>query len=263
MTVFARNALVLSLCATALSVLGLLGVWGIDGEEAERLKFGLTELALMLLLIANGYAIKRHMYQQPSSLLAQQLSWLCLLSLILCFAGDVVNRNFGQLFYQYGSVVKHDYLADSVMFFAPGYLLLLIAVARVAQARGVSAKFMLVTASVAAALGGLSFLNMADFNAGERVLAITGGYAMLITVVGFSSLWLLKAYGAASGPASIRWVAAGLALAAIADALIGSFWIYGNNGEGFFPAISYVNWIVYFASQAMVQQLPIAVNNAN
>jgi hypothetical protein len=262
MTIFSRNALLLSFLATGLSAFGLLGWWGIDGEAAARVQFGVTELVLMLLLIANGFAIKRWVFRQPSSLLAQQLSWLCLLSLTLCFAGDVVNRNFAQLFYQHGPVVKHDYLADSVMFFAPGYLLLLVAVWRVATARGVSLRFMGLTSAVAATLGGLSFLNMADFNAGQRVLLITGGYAMLITVVGFSSLWLLKAYGAATAPASIRWVALGLALAAVADALIGSLWIYGNNGEGFFPAVSYVNWIVYFASQAMVQQLPLAVEKA-
>lgn len=262
MTVFARNAFVLSVLATLLSLLGLTGIWGIDGDAAERVRFGVAELALMLLLIINGFAIKRHIYQQPSSLLAQQLSWLCLLSLMLCFVGDVVNRNFAQQFYQYGSVVKHDYLADSVFFFAPGYLLLLVAVGRVAQARGVSAQFMSVTAVVGAVLAALSFINMADFDAGQRVLGITGSYAVLITVVGVASLWLLKAYGAATAPAGIRWAALGLALAAGADALIGSLWIYGNNGEGFFPAISYVNWIVYFASQAMVQQLPLAVEKA-
>lgn len=259
MTVFARNALILSLLACSLSVLGLLGLWGIDGDDAARLQFGAAELLLMLLLIVNGFAIKRQVFKQPSSLLARQLSWLCLLSLMLCFAGDVVNRNFAQAFYQHGSLVKHDYLADSVMFFAPGYLLLLLAVGRAAKERGVSNRFMAVTAVVAAALGGLGFLNMADFNAGAYVLGISGSYAMVITVVGFSSLWLLKAYGAATAPSAIRWVAVGLALAAVADALIGSLWIYGNHGEGFFPTISYVNWIVYFASQAMVQQLPLAV----
>lgn len=260
MSAFARNAFILWLLATLLSALGLLGVWGINGADAERLQFGAAELSLMLLLIANGFAIKRHLYGQASSLLAQQLAWLCLLSLMLCFAGDIVNRNFAQSFYQHGTVVKHDYLADSVLFFAPGYLLLIVAAWRVAQARAVSAQFMLASGAVAAALGGLSFLSMADFNAGDYVLAITGSYAMLITVVGAAGLWLLKAYGAASGPAGIRWVALGLGLAAIADSLIGTFWIYGNQGEGFFPAISYVNWIVYFGSQALVQQLPLVVH---
>lgn len=259
MTVFARNALFLTVLATAMSVVALTGVWGIDGAAVERLQFGAAELLLIALLLVNGFAIKRWVFAQTNDLLARQLAWLCLLSLMLCVAGDVVNRNFAQLFYQHGVVVKHDYLVDSVWFFAPGYSLLLLAVWRAAREKAVSNRFMRNTAMVGGVIAALSFLNMADFAAGEYVLGITGSYAVLITVVGVSSLWLLKAYGAISGPAAIRWVALGLALAAIADSLIGSLWIYGNDGEGYFPVISHINWIVYFASQALVQQLPVAV----
>ena len=48
-------------------------------------------------------------------------------------------------------------------------------------------------------------------------------------------------------------------LAMIADALIGKFWIFGANGQGYFPLISHLNWIIYFGSQALIQQLPIAL----
>lgn len=257
MTAFARNAVILSLLAVAMSVAGLAGVWVIDGAEAERLQFGLAELLLMLLLVVNGFAIKRWVFANAASQVARQLAWICILGLIFCLAGDVVNRNFAQLFYQHGLVVKHDYLIDSVWFFAPGYSLFIFAVWRLASDKGVSPRFFWVSTVIGAVLGLASFANMADFSAGDYVLGISGGYAALITVVGVSGLWLLKAYGAAIAPRLAYAVALGLLLATVADSLIGTFWIYGNNGQGYFPAISHINWMVYFASQALVQQLPL------
>ena len=56
------------------------------------------------------------------------------------------------------------------------------------------------------------------------------------------------------------WCAAlGLVLAMVADAIIGKFWIFGNEGQGYFPLVSHINWIIYFASQALIQQLPIGL----
>lgn len=259
MTVYARNGLILSVLATALSVAGLTGLWVIDGGDSERIWFGVTELVLITLLLVNGFAIKRFVFNQQSNLLARQVAWLSVLSLALCVGGDVVNRNFAQLFFQHGTVVRHDYLADSVLFFAPGYLLLILAMWRVAVSKGVAATFIAVTGGAFAAIGVVSFFTMADFNAGDYVLGITGGYTVVIGVISAAGLWLLKAFGGWQAPRAAWLIAIGAVLATVADALIGNFWIYGNNGEGYFPAISYINWIVYFSSQALVQQLPLLV----
>lgn len=259
MTKFARNGLVLFVLATAMSIAGLSGVWVINGADIERIWFGVAELVLIVLLLINGFSIKRWVFDHSNSLLARQVAWLCVLSLGLCVAGDVVNRNFAQLFYQHGSVVKHDYLVDSVLFFAPGYLLLALALWRVAVVKGVSSSFMAVSGGLFGGVGLLSFFGMANFAAGDYVLGITGSYTIVIGVISASGLWLLKAYGGLSAPRSLWLVAIGAILATVADALIGNFWIYGNNGEGFFPAISHINWIVYFGSQALVQQLPLLV----
>jgi len=50
-------------------------------------------------------------------------------------------------------------------------------------------------------------------------------------------------------------VATGLVLATVADGVIGQFWIYGNDGEGYFPAAKYVNWSLYIGSQCLVIHL--------
>lgn len=48
----------------------------------------------------------------------------------------------------------------------------------------------------------------------------------------------------------------GLVLASVADVVIGSFWIYGNEGQGFFPLVSDLNWMIYIGSQCLVLHLP-------
>ena len=146
--------------------------------------------------------------------------------------------------------MRHSYLADSVWLFAPGYGLFLWATIKVARASGVTTGFIGLIAGIAAALGALSFLDLYQSEAGSYLSAMTGGYAMFISVVGASSIWLVRALG---------WrvaypIAIGAAMATVADTLIGNFWIYR---EGYYPNISQINWILYFASQALVQQLPL------
>jgi len=99
-------------------------------------------------------------------------------------------------------------------------------------------------------VGVLSFAGMYKEGAGVYVTTMTGTYAALISVMCASALWLLKSYGWQA----MKWVALGAVLALLADALIGNFWIYR---EGYFPNVAYLNWIIYFSSQALIQQLPI------
>lgn len=234
----------------------LLGLWSVT--QAEHIHVILAvEAAVMVVLVLNSAVLRRWVKTQTSDPLAQRVATLCFLSLLICLGGDVVNFNLPQTYFRHGEVVKHDYLADSVSFFAPGYALLLAAVVMVAKARGVATQHMLLLVGLAALAALASFAGMVLPNTGMRVALITGAYSVLITCVGVSGWWLLQAYGGPRQAPLLAWaVAAGLLLALVADAIIGSFWIYGNNGHGFFPVAREVNWVVYVGSQALVMQLP-------
>jgi hypothetical protein len=79
---------------------------------------------------------------------------------------------------------------------------------------------------------------------------------MLITAVGISGVLLLLSLGLTKAPPMAWLVGLGLVLAAVADAVIGSFWLYGNQGDGFYPAVRDINWVIYIGSQSLVIHLP-------
>jgi hypothetical protein len=91
--------------------------------------------------------------------------------------------------------------------------------------------------------------------AGIPILAMTGFYSVVVTAVGLMGLMLVVGYGGFYAPKPIMWVSLGLLLAALADAIIGAFWIYGNQGQGFYPQVRYINWFVYISSQCLVIHL--------
>ena len=88
---------------------------------------------------------------------------------------------------------------------------------------------------------------------------VTGAYSVLVSILALSAIWLIKSLQAYKVPMRIWCAALGLVLAMVADAIIGKFWIFGNEGQGYFPLVSHINWIIYFASQALIQQLPIGL----
>ena len=252
---FRANAFLLVLASVLLQSLALLGLLPIEDGSQGKFWFGNAEMFLIIALLANGWFIRRWAMQSGQNPLVQSTATLCVLSLALCVGGDFINRNYFGIYHGHGSSVRHSYLADSVWFFAPGYGLFLLATIRVALAKGVSKGFIAICALIAGALGALSFVDLYQPTAGAYVSSMTGGYAVFISIIGVSSLWLVKALGwRAAYP-----VAIGAVMATIADALIGNFWLYR---EGFYPTISHVNWILYFASQALVQQLPLQVSQA-
>ena len=248
------NSLVLVVLSVLLQALALLGLLPLEDGSAGKFLFGTTEMALIGALLLNGLLIRRWVQQSGQSRFTQSIALLSVLSLALCVGGDFINRNYFGVYNAHGSSVRHSYLADSVWFFAPGYGLFLWATIKVALNSGrVGAGFVGLIAGIAAALGALSFADLYTAEAGKYVSVMTGGYAMFISIVGASSIWLVKALGwRVAYPGAI-----GAAMATIADALIGNFWIYR---EGFYPTISHVNWILYFASQALVQQLPLQLS---
>lgn len=251
---FVAISIALFVVALVDAVGSLLGYWSVTGSERTGLL--LLESAVLAGLLLNSIAITRWVFQQTKNSHYRRVACFSLGSLLLCIGGDIVNFNLPELFYRHGGIVKHDYLADSVWFFSPGYLLLVAAVVQIALRRGV--KTLTVVAVLAAALlvSIASFLSMHLAGTGSYVTAFTALHAAVITMVGFSGVLLVIAFDGFKAPLSIWLIAVGLVLASVADALIGNLWIYGNNGMGHFPDIRYVNWFIYIGSQAIVIHLP-------
>lgn len=250
---YAIASLAIWLAATADAVGGLLGLWSVNGDERS---FVLGAETLMLLaLLANSLALKNWVYRNTAAPLYRQVAWLSVVSLALCIGGDLVNFNLPETYYRYGPIVRHDYLADSVWFFAPGYLLLLVAVVRIALANGLGGWVMTGMLMPAAIIGGAAIYAMHLPGTGDYVSAMTGFYGVFITAVGASGLVFILSFGKARFEPGVLLVGGGIVLAAVADSVIGQFWIYGNSGEGYFPAARYINWSLYIGSQCLVIHL--------
>lgn len=244
------TSLIIWLVATVESLGGLVGYWSITGNERFVILF--VESAVLVALLANCYAIKNWVYRHSKETSHRLIAWVTLVALALCVCGDIVNFNLPQTYYRYGGIVKHDYLADSVTYFAPGYALFLSLVCWLVIANGVKAKILLIWFVIASVVGSASFFSMHLPSTGSFVSVVTGGYAVLITLVGASGFILVTKLRNEVKQCGVWLVAIGLVLAAVADGVIGQFWIYGNGGEGFFPAAKYINWSLYIGSQCLL-----------
>lgn len=241
------------------SVGGMLGLWSVTGGTTQRLWITAFEALSMLMLLANSVAIRRAIYADAALVHLRAVATLSTLSLLVCLGGDWVNFNIPQTYFRHGAVIRHDYLADSVMFFAPGYALLIAAVAVAFRQTGRPLKPLVTSWVVAAVVGVATLYSMHLPDTGPYVTAVTGGYSLVITAVGLTGGMFIWAFGGLKASAGVWWVGVGVVLANLADAVIGQFWIYGNGGEGFFPIAREVNWIMYVGSQALVIHLPRVV----
>jgi len=246
-------SLLVWLAATVDAIGGLLGFWSVNGRERPWV-LG-AEALMLLVLFANSLALKRWVYRNTTRSLYRQVAWLSVGSLALCICGDLVNFNLPQTFHRHSDLVRHDYLADSVWFFAPGYLLLLVAVVKIALANDLNGLVVIVILTLAAVIGSVVIYTMHLPGTGDYVSAMTGFYGAFITVVGASGLVFVLSLGKARCEPAVLLVGAGIVLAAVADSVIGQFWIYGNGGEGYFPAARYINWSLYIGSQCLVIHL--------
>ena len=252
-----RTIFILILLSTCYQALALLGALPIN-TQAQQTIYDSSEIALILVLLFQSWKIRQALKAKYEPLLNEEHRWvlgiskLCLVSLAICILGDVTNANYFQLYYQHGSNVKHSYLADSVWFFFPGYACFIYAAYRVGLRNQLSRSFMMGTAILCGGIGSMFYALMHQEGAGWYVTMLTGPYAGMISVMCAAALWLLKSYPSYA----LKWIALGAALAAIADALIGQFWIFSD----WYPTIGYINWIVYFASQALIQLLPIELD---
>lgn len=244
-TPFLRVAFALIALSAVLQGAALAGLFGPLEAPSFRLNIGVVEMALMAALCLNGLAIILRLVQLKAPARVERVAWMCWASLLLCTAGDWINRNFGLDYYQYDPVIEHSYLINSVFFFAPGYALF-IAAAGVAAGHVQSKQQRALALSLTAFIGLVGFLPIANWAASAWALGITGFYAMVVTGMLAVAWWFFSLFGLSGW-----WLSLGAALASLADALIGQFWLYGH---GNYPEIVHINWLIYFTSQALIQQ---------
>lgn len=176
---------------------------------------------------------------------------LVFVSLALCGLGDLVNRNYLGRSYEFDDVIEHSYLITSIWCFLPGYAVAAWANRRVTRqaVRPVTAGMM---AAAAGAVGLAIHLAGRDPDVAAYPSTMLLAYTMLLAVLAVSAVWLGRALGwrAAALPIAGAW------LAVVADLMIAELWIRRDG----YPTIEHANWIVYFVSLAMIQQLPFVVS---
>lgn len=225
----------------ALTAPGLLAA-GSPGRQV----FSTVEMLLVLLMI--GLSRRIHRWSRSQTQTVREAATLCLASLMFCAGGDLVNRNYFGDYYQWDAVIRHSYLIEAIAFFFPGYLLVLVANWRLTRAEvGPASRALTVVAALV--LGTLAFLSSYRSDVNPLVSAAILAYTLLLSVMAGSTLWLWRRHGWRRA----RLVIVGVVLAPVADALIANFWIYSDH----FPEIEHVNWILYYASLAMIQTLPL------
>ena len=246
---------VLLFCIATLDAAGgLLGIWSIEGSA--RTSLILVELMTLVTLALVSFSVKQWVSLNAISDLQRVIAWLCFIGLALCICGDIINFNLAREYHQHGGIVKHDYLATSVLFFGPGYLAFLAAAMLIAQRKKANKIWVLTPLAVGALIGFISMQHDLMDRAGFFVTILTGNYAVFMGAFGFCSISLVVALGGKNAPITVWIVASGFVLAAIADAIIGHYWLFGNAGQGFYPTVRYVNWVIYIGSQCLLIYMP-------
>lgn len=247
------NIVVIVTASTLLQCIALLGLLPIAADTLGRHLFSTVEMVLVFLLLMQGWRIRQWSLQTGQDALVQKIASLCFYSLLLCAGGDLINRNYGEQYYQFDTLIKHSYLVQAIWFFFPGYSLIAIANWQLSRQQ-VSARSAAISVVIALALGTLAFLSSYNPAVSRYISSAIFLYTLMQAVMLASTLWLIKTYGWAASCV----VVIGIWLASVADLLIGNFWIYQDR----FPVIEHVNWIIYFTSLAMIQQMPFLVARA-
>ncbi|CCQ10468.1 hypothetical protein PALB_13350 [Pseudoalteromonas luteoviolacea B = ATCC 29581] len=239
---------------SALSIVS--SVSGAFSELGSVLKIS-AMLGLCLFAINNWLSVRK---DNDDTLTA--IAGLTSLALLFSVVGDVINLNLLDQFYGYSLIIKHDYLADSVWFFAPAYAAFMVACWLWLRVYKIGYWYFALSLVGGGVLGSLSYLSMMRTGTSGYVLYMTFFYAAFITLPTVFAFWFM--YVATKHPVKkpLFSIAIGLILATVADALIGQFWLFGNDGQGYYPLIREVNWLVYFSSQALLVQLPRCFNQA-
>lgn len=248
-TTITRAQVALVAISTALQV-GALAAAGdrLPAGSTARQVFSTVELALVAALVAVAVGIVRWSAGEGERVVA--VARLVLASLVLCAVGDLINRNYPGHAYQWDDVIEHSYLITSILAFAPGYALVVVANRR-ATRHAVAPRTAAVTVALGAVAGLVGFATTFDPDVAFGASALMAGYGMVLAVLAASTWWLGRTFGwRPSAP-----VVVGCLLAVVADWLIATFWIFGDG----YPTIEHVNWILYFASLVLIGRLPFLV----
>ena len=245
------------LALSALSqLLLLLGYLPWQAAQSSAWLWSTIEMGFMLLLLGLAaqlwWRVKVMTALVPNAQLThiRGVSCLLMLSLILASGGDLINKNLQQEAFAYDQWIQHSYLIDSMLCFFPAYSLVLWAVLSTCRSQWQSrGRALLLTAAVLV-LGSLAWWDTYHVNMAWLPAAAIWAYSVLMLGLLLSAVLLARQWDwRQSWPVML-----GLALAAVADGLIGQFWLSTNS---YYPHIRFVNWIVYFSSQVLLQFLPI------
>ncbi|BBN81692.1 hypothetical protein PA25_16770 [Pseudoalteromonas sp. A25] len=231
------------------------GYWSV-ADSRTRNYILLVEAGVLCLLVFNSVLIMQSVKANQARL---KVAKFTLTALLLCICGDVINFNLTEQFYTHGEVIKHDYLIDSIWFFAPGYALLLIAIWPILY-RAFSLKQLVVCLLITMLVALICYVNMAIWEAGYYIVTMAFIYSFIIAIPACFGILLSFDAGISRSAVAVHLISFGLILATIADAIIGMFWLYGNKGVGYFPLARELNWFVYIMSQCIVIHLPRSLN---
>lgn len=246
-----RSITTATLALVAVSTALQLGALAVGGDSlaagtTARTVFSTVEMALVLGLVVVDVAIVRWTRTEDRAPIVRTTAWLALASLVLCALGDLVNRNYPNDFYVYDDVIRHSYLVTSIWFFAPGYALVVVAIRHLTAER-VRARVALLTVAAATVVGLAAYLGNHDGAVALQSSTLIASYGVVLAILAGSTTWLVRAYGWSAS----RIVVVGCLLAPVADALIANLWLYRDH----YPTIEHVNWIIYFASLAMIGRI--------
>lgn len=248
----ARTILLVTLSTVVQAALLVAAPSALAEGTGWRHAFSTFELALVACLIWQGRAIVRwsRTLAGPGAGRVQQVARWCLASLVLCAVGDLINRNYLEQSYQWDDVIRASFLITSIWAFLPGYAAAAWA-NRLASRRVVGARAAAVAVAVSVLVGVGAFAVNRVPGAGAYPSVMMAAYTITLVVLLASSAWLVRAYGWEASVVPVL----GCVLAVVADLLIATWWI----AEDRFPTVEHANWILYFASLAMIQQLPFVV----
>ena len=244
--------------ATVTSLLGSSLLWQ---SHQALFQWVLPSVSLLLVLRLGWHVRKTSLATSPSTL--HKDIKLCWIALLLCTGGDIVNFNLFELYHRQDQTIKHDYLIDSIWFFAFGYGLLLGLLIRFLRrefALTLATATVLVVVSIA--LSSLSYQMMYLPTISQYSLLLSASYSLLVTLLGVIGFWLMIQNLKLNEKTNYA-VASGFILAMLADAIIGQFWLFTNQGDGYFPIARHVNWVIYIGSQTLLLLFPIAMIKTN
>ncbi|AXR04173.1 hypothetical protein [Pseudoalteromonas piscicida] len=250
--------LFLLVIATVTSLLGNSLLW----QTHQALFQWILPSASLLLVLRLGWHVRQISLAVSPSTLHKDIK-LCWIALLLCTGGDIVNFNLFELYHRQDQTIKHDYLIDSIWFFALGYgllLWLLIKFLRREFALKLPTATVLVVLSVM--LSSVSYQMMYLPTISQYSLLLSACYSVLVTLLGVFGFWLLVQNLKLNEKTNYA-VACGFILAMLADAIIGQFWLFANQGDGYFPIARHVNWVIYIGSQTLLLLFPIAMIKTN